>query len=310
MADGPFTEDEALFARLNAIRPTNFSLRENAAPVLPPLHPESEDTPDDLISRFQQIHGRRSTKENPCVIDEDDTKGDRPASPTLEELLAELGSEEQYHVDKSDIKEADDLLKEARAALPIGESSNHDEAHSESTRSGPGVIKPEEDKQPLTEDEEDKQPLTEDEEADAALQRILDDAGSEGEEDAPKPIPSPPASLPKLGMDPKTESFASLQFPSTPDNKFDDVELPSAPTSVPKAKHAKVGGRTAKATDEEIDSWCIICCANANVQCFGCDKDLYCWGCWREGHTGESAGLEEKSHVWERWSQKKTGRRG
>ncbi|MDI1488176.1 MAG: hypothetical protein OHK93_007450 [Ramalina farinacea] len=300
MADGPSADDEALFARLNAIRPTNFSLRENAAPVLPPLHPESEDTPDDLISRFQQIHGRRSAKRYPVVTEEDDKREDRPASPTLEELLAELGSEEQYHVDKSELKEADDLLKEARAALPTGESSNHDEPHSESNPSGQEEIKP----------EEDKQPLTEDEEADAALQRILDDAGSEGEEDAPKPTPSPPASLQKSEIDLKTDSFASLQFPTTPDNKFDDLELPSAPTSVPKAKHTKVGGRTAKATDEEIDSWCIICCANASVRCFGCDKDLYCWSCWREGHTGESAGLEEKSHVWERWSQKKSGRRG
>ena len=300
MADGPSSEDEALFARLNAIRPTNFSLRENAAPVLPPLHPESEDTPDDLISRFKQIHGRRSTKGNPVVIEEDDTRGDRPPSPTLEELLAELGSEEQYQVDRSDLKEADHLLNEARAALPVGESSNHDESHPESNPSGQEEIKP----------EDDKQPLTEDEEADAALQRILDDAGSENQEDAPKPTSSPPASLQKSGIGPKTESFASLQFPATPDNKFDDLELPSAPTNVPIAKHAKVGSRTAKATDEEIDSWCIICCANASVQCFGCDKDLYCWGCWREGHTGESAGLEEKSHAWERWSQKKSGRRG
>ena len=300
MVNGPSAEDEALFARLNAIRPTNFSLGENAAPVLPPLQPESEDTPDDLISRFQQIHGRRSTKKNPVVIEEDDTRGDRPASPTLEELLAELGSEEQYHVDRSELKEAHDLLNEAGSAMPNGEAPNNDESHADSILKGQEEIKP----------EEDKQQLTEDEEADAALQRILDEAGSEGEEDARKSTRSPPASPPSPKRNPNAESFASLQFPATPDNKFDDLELPSAPTSTPKAKHTKIGGRTAKATDEEIDSWCIICCANASVQCFGCDKDLYCWGCWREGHTGEGAGLEEKSHVWERWPQKKTGRRG
>lgn len=300
MADGPSAEDEAFFARLNAIRPTNFSLRESAAPVLPPLHPESEDTPDDLISRFQQIHGRRSTKEGPVVIEEDDTKGERPASPTLEELLAGLGSEDQYQVDGSELKKADDLLNEARAALPTAEPSNSDESHSENNPKGPKETKP----------EEDKQVLTEDEEADAALQRILDDAENEGEETAPTITPSRPASLQKSEANPNAGSFASLQFPVTPDNTFDDLGLPSAPSNVPKAKHTGVGGRTAKATDKEIDSWCTICCANASVQCFGCDKELYCWSCWREGHTGESAGLEEKTHVWERWPQTKTGRRG
>ncbi|XP_067119978.1 abscission/NoCut checkpoint regulator [Centruroides vittatus] len=30
--------------------------------------------------------------------------------------------------------------------------------------------------------------------------------------------------------------------------------------------------------------WCVICMANAQLRCFGCDKDLYCLRCFKECH--------------------------
>ena len=131
MADPPSPEDEALFARLNTIRPTNFSF-DNTKPLLPPLHSESEDTPEDLISRFQQVHGRRPTQQDASVPVEDSTKEDRPASPTIEELLAEIGSEEQFKVDEIEIKETRSLLAEAKAALPPENLQGSDEPQRES----------------------------------------------------------------------------------------------------------------------------------------------------------------------------------
>ncbi|KAF2146841.1 uncharacterized protein K452DRAFT_283044 [Aplosporella prunicola CBS 121167] len=76
----------------------------------------------------------------------------------------------------------------------------------------------------------------------------------------------------------------------------DTPGLPSAPSFAPAKKPPVKVGKASKFTDEEIDSWCIICYDDATVRCLGCDGDLYCQGCWNEGHRGESAGYEEKMH--------------
>ena len=34
------------------------------------------------------------------------------------------------------------------------------------------------------------------------------------------------------------------------------------------------------------------------MRCTGCAGDLYCLGCWREGHVGEGVGREERGHKW------------
>ncbi|OJD32916.1 zinc fyve domain containing protein [Diplodia corticola] len=111
------------------------------------------------------------------------------------------------------------------------------------------------------------------------------------------PTPPPPAQddFDKATAvdDALTARFAALARGSPGPGSGGASSLPSAPSFAPSKKPPI---KAAKFTDEEIDSWCIICYANATVRCLGCDGDLYCQGCWNEGHRGESAGYEERTH--------------
>ncbi|KAK1926592.1 hypothetical protein DB88DRAFT_482389 [Papiliotrema laurentii] len=48
--------------------------------------------------------------------------------------------------------------------------------------------------------------------------------------------------------------------------------------------------------DNDLDSWCCICNKDAELVCAGCDDDLYCTECWREGHEFEKHRV--KKFVW------------
>jgi hypothetical protein len=78
-----------------------------------------------------------------------------------------------------------------------------------------------------------------------------------------------------------------------------ELGLPSAPTFRPADKPVKTIQK--KFTDDEIETWCIICQDDATVKCVGCDGDLYCANCWKEGHMGPDVGFEEKSHKWTKY---------
>ncbi|KAA8574872.1 hypothetical protein EYC84_004114 [Monilinia fructicola] len=139
------------------------------------------------------------------------------------------------------------------------------------------------------------------------------------------------SSFPKYTQNPNAAEEPSLTLPSAPSTlpepsrtslDFEDditarlaalrglgvgdlLGLPSAPTTKPvdgelaTKGEAKTGLK--KYTDEEMDTWCIICQDDATVACAGCDGDLYCARCWKEGHMGPDAGGEFKRHQWRKW---------
>ena len=299
MDDEPFAHDNALLARLNKLKKSNISFETSNTPSATIPTSEADKTPDDLIARFQRIHGQNaaSTLEQSSA-DRAPNDGVGPPSPTIEELLAELGPEDQWTVDSTDLKEADDFLAEARHALPGQETVKQEpEYYNSASVTGETLV-------PLTEPPRKEQ--DEDAEADASLQRILDELEFEKLQE---PAPSAPSqqrdSEPPILPSPPLDSFASLVFPSTPETPLHALNLPSTPTTAPSARKVRSEPEPQGFTDKEIDSWCIICCANASVKCSGCDGDFYCWGCWREGHVGPDVGLEEKRHVWERVAKKK-----
>ncbi|KAF5871839.1 putative zinc fyve domain containing protein [Botrytis fragariae] len=122
-------------------------------------------------------------------------------------------------------------------------------------------------------------------------------------------LPSAPSTLPEPSRksidfeDDITARLAALKgLGSTPVN---DLGLPSAPTTKPVDKTAKEtkGKGLKKYTNEEMDTWCIICQDDATIQCVGCEGDLYCARCWKEGHMGVDAGWEFKRHQWRKWER-------
>ena len=274
----PSDSDDALLARLNALKQSSVKFAGTNERSITGIPSESRETPEDLVARFQDLHGKNATADR-----EDRTLRDKdgPSSPTIEELLAELGPEDRYTFGDTDLKEANQLLAEARHTLPKPEPSA-DRVDQPSFQSSKSI-------------EQDPEAEAE-AEAESSLQHILDEMEIEKQDASILAATSPQHDTTPALASEQPDSFASLIFPSTPHTALPSLDLPSAPTAAPSAR--KLASRQKGFSDEEIDSWCIICCANATVRCYGCDKDLYCWSCWREGHVGEDVGLEEKSHTW------------
>ncbi|KAG9203594.1 hypothetical protein G6514_002612 [Epicoccum nigrum] len=196
---------------------------------------------------------------------------------------------------------------------------------------GSGSVGPKRVEEEGNSDEEDdgKKKPSEDEEADDVIARIMAELEISKKYDPPSPSsPPPPYSDRESGRSNDEKTTGSIDddpfsLPSAPTAlkptdsldesqvledaftarlaalagpKTDSLGLPSAPSFAPSAKPPKVESSLQQKLDEEIDTWCIICQDDATLKCLGCDGDLYCRNCWMEGHKGESAGFEERTH--------------
>lgn len=309
MGDGPSSVDETLLARLNALKSSGIGF--DSPYSLPATNTPPPST--DLQARFLSLSSssRNVTPHSVALPDlvSEKNDGSAPPSSTLEELLAELERDQGYNIAKSELAEAEALIEEAKTALPTlsegeGAAANEgaergrnniaqkiDTAGGKLTPTGDqagsgGGSKPYDEK------------VDENEEAAIALQRILDELDL--------------TSLPQTPLTPpRSKNISSHYLPPTPTSlpSFPSLPqtLPSAPKSHPLSPPSKKSSKTAEYTDAEIDSWCIICLADAVVRCRGCAGELYCWTCWREGHTGPEVGKEERAHAWEKVTDLKKG---
>lgn len=367
------TED-ALLARLSALRKSHLNL--DSAPSSPqavstpktttpsPVAKAETSTIDqDLAARFRALTpSATSTPQKNAIYGEvnfdgeEETPHNAEDDQTLEELLEELGPDEQWTLDPNDPKHINQLLEEARTALPKeqrraenadavdGVKDDLDQAAADSKKEldieierqqpvGERVGQQAVDGEEGADDDDDGKGKTADqhdeEEADSYISQVLaqldlerkygggspdapsnDDKGDDRDatsvsraekDDGGLSLPSAPTELPTSPLqDPRNDSnnddidsALSARFAS-----LSGLGLPSTPTFNPSQKPINitksVKSNLPKYTDEDIDSWCCICNEDATVRCLGCDGDLYCDGCWKEGH-GTGPG-QERGH--------------
>ncbi|EXJ74291.1 uncharacterized protein A1O5_02587 [Cladophialophora psammophila CBS 110553] len=287
----------------------------------------------DLLTRWKFLGGSPSSshlKESTGSAEKPEDE------KTVEDLLADLGPSDAWEVTQTEEEQVADLLRTAKSALADvshTESEQLSKDDAASTREGhvhtrlPAIDvsvfqpEPETDEIPVTV-VGNKSKDTLDQEADELLAKILDEARLEPpeaqeenttlpeDEDGVAPGDS------QRSISNSGQNISAFDLPTTPSNlpepaisteqsnedddlasRFAGLSLPSVPTGMKSTKSSSSASKpNIGFTDEEIDTWCIICNDDATLQCIGCDGDLYCTNCWIEGHRGESAGLEERSH--------------
>ncbi|KAL8629176.1 hypothetical protein Q9189_005132 [Teloschistes chrysophthalmus] len=116
MGADPTHQDKALLERLNALKQSSISFQSSQS------HQSPRSPTDDLTARFRTINNAR--RNDPDALTKavaesiDSREEDAPPSPTVEELLADLGPEEQWDIDGDEKSQIQSLLKEAKEALP------------------------------------------------------------------------------------------------------------------------------------------------------------------------------------------------
>lgn len=280
----------------------------------------------DLLDRFKSLSGNRGVTEGQPVTGSHDDKAED--DKTIEELLADLGPAEQWDVGRSEHDEVEQLLRAAGTALrddpKLEQIPQSDDDAREPAPTAPSEL-PAVDVsvfQPEPESDDDGEPKrtkaqlhdTVNQEADDVLKRLMDEVqyeqkheGDEREdpdndtdnatEDDREPAWDFLPAAPSKELETPPDTSASMTGDGDLAARLANLSLPSVPTTLkPSSSQTKAGASAKKFTDEEIDSWCIICSDDATLSCVGCDGDLYCTNCWLEGHRGEDAGYDEKTH--------------
>ncbi|KIW17023.1 hypothetical protein PV08_04214 [Exophiala spinifera] len=299
-----------------------------------PLDPApARDLHSELLTRWKSLGGSADTTVGSATTSAEKAEDDKTVEELLADLgpsdAWDVGKSEETQIEEL-LKSARSTLDDVQAEARQGDDARQDPVRLLPTIDV-SVFQPE----PESDEEEDSATVrrdritraTFDQEADDLLARILDevkleppaaaeeeerDNGDDDDDDDYKDSERPNNS--------QNETHA-LDLPSTPskdpepvpgvgehdtsqDNdddlasRFASLSLPSVPTTIRSAKPSTPtkSGTGAGFTDEEIDTWCIICNDDATLRCIGCDGDLYCTNCWMEGHRGEDAGLEERRH--------------
>lgn len=239
-------------------------------------------------------------------------------------ILSDLGDPSEWDM-TTNPQDIDELLKEAEKALDTG--IPEDKNYNSHGTSPAHLLTGDRDMTAITVDRKESESPDELEKEASAVQdivaKLMDEVrleqekhvhetakGDSREDDdidatdsaAEFTLPSVPTSAPEPSISRASIDFeddlaarmAALRGDST-----DTFHLPSVPNFDPSDAPVKNVWKTD--TDDGIEEWCIICQDDATVKCVGCDAELYCARCWKEGHTGPDAGYEARMHRWEKY---------
>lgn len=294
------TADDALLARLNALRRSHVSLDKNAEPNM------GNDERPNINSDVVTARGQAST--NTGSHNEEDNK-------LLDELLNDVGLQEEWDLNRHEERDVRRLAVEVQAALPsVTKSSGLKEGDAGNTHSGElsNMFRSDENDEPLSEEQEAQEVIArimaeveleqgheeQHEERQSEATELHDDKKDKDTE-VPFELPSAPSTAPETADEPAENEDALAA-------RFSRLSLPAAPSFSPTKKPVRVTKSNLPTfTDEQIETWCVICNDDGEVRCLGCDGDIYCRSCWREGHTGPDAGFDEKQHRWTKYQSKK-----
>ena len=211
---------------------------------------------NDLALRFQRLNSARSRLivNQPANLPTGDAEiqiGDD--GETVEELLAELGPDEDWNLNPGDLKEVRSLLDEAKNVIPLKVWTTQPPANTEFRATGTDIadkgncvgasgIKESGNTQLsstnpagtplLTEEVTSETAMTEDQEADIYLQQILDDLSSYPPDPTPAEDQSPRNDISTAAhslLDTSIAPPSDPRFPSTPTSRYD---LPTAPSII------------------------------------------------------------------------------
>ncbi|KAK3675753.1 hypothetical protein LTR78_004394 [Recurvomyces mirabilis] len=333
-------QDNDLLARLNALKPTTIIYSKSS--VENTRHTSAEHQLEARLKSLRSSSSRSNTgadggkPSSPAPFDradalraevQDEVASERDPirdwqqnevdEQTLEELLAELGPDDQWKLDPQDPKHVASLLKEAKDALPeTDESHKEPSVKDEDSRKieAKDVQAEGQSEAEQGEDLSKKEDQEDEVEANEYVKKVLAELDVEARYGGNSPDDPEPQEHKE------DEQSSTLNLPSTPSTlpppSYEDSELatrfsklgldlPSAPSAPPSSKpkvtasilpggRAKGKSNLPTHTDDDIDSWCCICNEDGGVRCLGCDGDIYCQNCWREGH-GNRAG-QERGH--------------
>lgn len=246
----------------------------------------------------------------------------RTDDQTLEELLGDVGTEETFTVEPDDEK-VKTLLDELSQAIPK-DGESRDDGKGEGG-GGRGRDSDDSDAEEMQRDADEVIARLRDEiQVEAALSRDAprtpsdtanqdkppSDTDADADQQPPPDLtlpsvptdttsPNPPKPPSSSSIDDITARLSALRATSTSPS----LDLPSVPTSRPaKAAPKRLESRTTY-TDDDIDSWCTVCLADATLLCLGCadpdegkEGDPYCVRCWREMHVGPAAAFDDRDH--------------
>ena len=289
-------DDDDLLRRLNALKPSGICLDRrktalDAASLEPPYAGLVNEV--DLASRFRNLTGGRDPigHQKITVPEQRETETNPEDDRSLEQLLAGLGPDDQWNVGANEMDRADALLREARKALTESSQPQDDSTGSKRLKEGG-----------RTTNEPEGEELSEQQEAEEAVQRALEESSIDDHYQAEPYTLSDQSRSEKVSSIDQEDGSDPLSLPEVPkalpkapsdhENGHDALNLPETPTSI---RAGKAQGLETF-SDTEAETWCIICNDDATLLCPGCDDDKYCERCWFEGHKGESAGYEERSH--------------